>query len=1465
MQSTILLAVVIVVLIIVQVSISNTQKDPDLIDIPKSLSKLERKKEIVAVKKLMHDHAADKVERAEKSVMEKLEKIQIYMETKERVILEGVVEKSKDVEIVKQKIGDAVDSLVRLEKEETEHKLQLKNQARAKNEEAEEMRKQAEKARLEAEEMATAAEQRITDMRAAAIRKLQEKRTEQAKLREKAEAEEAAKRLETVRAKRKEREALLLAQQKIATDSTLKQEQLQEERRIELQVASAEIEEKRLAAIEEAKNIQRQAEQRAIEIAENIREEELRISQEMEDARQEQIEAEAMEADRMAEEMQKVKDAELEAAQLKAEAESRQREMEAEEAEFLLEKKEEIAMQKEEQRILQEEAEEEDEEMEREQAELEEELRLETEELERLRQEEIQAEKDEYDANQQLREEEEQERVRQSEEDGQAAADDLVAQTEQQQALQDAQAAADLDATESAQADSDAAAAESAQAQSDAAAAAPVEQAPPMFRYFCIQKPPELIPFWKMTDDQIKEMYSHATHEDLKSEKSKGYGNPDRMIHLRKLATYEPTEDSPNGSRDMFLLQPRITINSRMDEEGYACEGDEDGCTLKTHKFPVNMALVAPGQSPTINNITVDGQPKTSAGGWAETPSIETIDTDGVGQFKYVWTFAKQVMDISRSYYESNDTEFEGVSGIAAAASGLGLERYQLPPARSKLGKMVDSIFPKTEHFMDDFMVVAMTWATDPKEAWRNTLIELGIKDEDVLPDGSYTRVPVDKTFCDNLDGFTWKGGICEHDTLQDSESEKLGKCTEKGGHLYTLTVDMTGIDPNLPMEEQIKLANARAAEKSRLKYVKDFQKKMEESKMKQMQRVIEREKAKQAALDSLRKDCKYQYSSTIKSGLGAWTKATTPTFKETLIPGTTKEGKIEYKVFREITERAKHRKADQQAMKKYVTFAGPQACTPCDPYTKEWLNIIEEPTDPGKSSCPTETVKKVPCEPFMSCQEYTAKINAKTRARHDAIDAMVDANKQEVKKLVGFAREESRARKRYEARVKTISSVTTKAGKERYDKNVADTKVAWDKARKDYNIEAEKIFKGMLAEANNIPREIFYCKSRWLFGPSRPHVGITRVERKDSISKKYFGNNLPYDFTIKQTKWPLAPDLYGIMLSRGENATGNPGMYAGAFKSINLPNHIKQGTFGASGTFSIRNVGGVDESKINGAQKYEYRSTPWKKDGKEAHNNYEQRFVVYDGNTSQTYILKKTRQRGRWVENKILVKDGLYKLEAGGKLSLIHKQKARKESHDGTSYQQKNTRTLDNCAYKRRMYVGRDKNNKPKYEEKCRKGYKYNRVNDTTKPIKDYTYYNRTGADSTEELYNFNNTKHGYALVANFGANDIWLVSTSGWYYSVANNRKMRIDSSQFCSVTEPVIANALGGINSIGKYGADCFAEDSPKEGCGDMYKMLSQISRAKDENNSKYEYENNLLLNNFNHIKIKQAANDHYKSYA
>ena len=92
-----------------------------------------------------------------------------------------------------------------------------------------------------------------------------------------------------------------------------------------------------------------------------------------------------------------------------------------------------------------------------------------------------------------------------------------------------------------------------------------------------------------------------------------------------------------------------------------------------------------------------------------------------------------------------------------------------------------------------------------------------------------------------------------------------------------------------------------------------------------------------------------------------------------------------------------------------------------------------------------------------------------------------------------------------------------------------------------------------------------------------------------------------------------------------------------------------------------------------------------------------------------------------------------------------------------------------------------------------------------------------------------------------------------------------MRIDSSQFCSVTEPVIANALGGINSIGKYGADCFAEDSPKEGCGDMYKMLSQISRAKDENNSKYEYENNLLLNNFNHIKIKQAANDHYKSYA
>jgi len=91
-----------------------------------------------------------------------------------------------------------------------------------------------------------------------------------------------------------------------------------------------------------------------------------------------------------------------------------------------------------------------------------------------------------------------------------------------------------------------------------------------------------------------------------------------------------------------------------------------------------------------------------------------------------------------------------------------------------------------------------------------------------------------------------------------------------------------------------------------------------------------------------------------------------------------------------------------------------------------------------------------------------------------------------------------------------------------------------------------------------------------------------------------------------------------------------------------------------------------------------------------------------------------------------------------------------------------------------------------------------------------------------------------------------------------------MRIDSSQFCSVTEPVIANALGGINSMSKYGADCLADDSSKDGCSDMYRMLSQISRAKDENRSKYEYENNLLLNDFNHNKIKQAANAHYKSY-
>lgn len=1468
MQSTILVAVAIVILIITLVSISRVQEpDPDLADIPKTLPVEERKKEVLAVKKLLRTHASEKVKKAEAKVVQKVDKIKAHVELKEKIILEGLFEKQEEMKAVKEKIVASTEKLERMEKEEAERKLQEENRIRIKAEEAEEARKVAEAVALEVEKAAEAAKQRIADARAEMLRKLRVKREEQQRLREEAAAAEEEARQEALRAKQKEREALLAAQEKAQAEAALAQEQLQEEQRLAMEAKLAEAEEERLAAIEEAMEIERQAEERQKAIAEAIEEEEARIAEEMEEARQAQAEAEAEEAERIAEQEERMREAEEEAAELLREAEEQQKEMDAEAAEILAEQQEEIREQEEEARILAEEAQAEYEELEREQKELEEELRIETEELERLRKEELEAEQEEFEAENALKEQELKDSVQESIDDNQLAEDELAQiqaeyeDSEEEQKRRE-EMAADLE-SEAADAAADLAEYDGSGDESGGAA--------PTFKYFCVQKPPELIQFEDMTDEQIENMYSHIRPSITRTQaKSRGYADSEKMKVLRGMvsASGGRIESDENGEyivsdesmRKLENLQPRIYVDLKVDDIGMPCEDQGTSCGASgntLYRFPVHSEKVPPGEDPTWEHITEFGQPNKTFQNQAIGPSIEKIpDPNRAGEFKYVWSFSEDVMQ----------SLFDKVS-----------ESYQLPPnKRSKLSKMVDAIFPKTEGFLGavgDFFEEDVggafndvgNWFEDrfsDAEDWATqTAQKMGIPiDQAQSPNATYTRAVVDETFCNNLDGYTWKDGMCEHDTVADPEMEKIGNCATSHGHIYTYTPPMP-IDPNLPIEEQERIRKEQEAEAEKLRRAREGLQSAIANQQRLARYFAELSKAKDRALDKLRADCKYQYSSSYKNGvLGTWNKLTTPEFKTELYPVTNADGTIEFKAMKIQTSRARYSRDNAYERNKILqpSYVGPQACLPCDPFTKEWLHILEEPTDPGKASCPTEEVRKVPCEPFMSCSEYTAKMNAQTRSRHDAIEATVDANKAEVKKLLEFAREESRARKRYERQVQSITSVTSEAGKARYETNVKEKKEAWDKARKEYNTESEAVFKAVLKEATTIPGELHYCKTRWLFGdPNR--VRGYRTERKDSISKKYFGNKLPYDYGVEQEKLPLAPTTYAIMIK-------NEGVFAGPPRTRVLPRRARIGSYvnGAFGPYPSAD-GKPDESKISGKVYHEYKSEAWQKNGKVNHNSGQQKFVMFSENDSQTYILYKQRMGWRWRDIKILVKDGLYKLEPGGKLSLIQKQKAMKEETISPAvYKQKSEKYYDNCA---RKFYKREYNRRTReYEMKelCKGDYKYRMVDDTTKPYKRYTIYNRDHSDASEELYNFNDKNHSYTLIANFDANDVWLVSTNGYYYSVANNRKMRVDSSLYCKVTEPVVTNTVGGVNALAKFLADCLADDAPKEGCGGAYSLLSQFDRASRENIRKYGYVNNLILQDFNRNVMKQIANDHYNSY-
>ena len=1485
MQSTILVAVAIVVLIITLISISRAQDpDPDLIDIPNTLPVEERKKEILAVKKLLHTHASEKVKKAEAKVVQKVDKIKAHVELKEKIILDGLVKKQDEMKVVKEKIVASTEKLERMEKEEAERKLQEKNRARIKAEEAEEARKVAEAIALEAEKAAAAAKQRIADARAEMLRKLRAKREEQQRLREEAEAAEEEARQEALRAKQKEREALLAAQEKAQAEAALAQEQLQEEQRLAMEAKLAEAEEERLAAIEEAKEIERQAEERQKEIAEAIKEEEARIAEEMEEARQAQADAEAEEAERIAEQEEKMREAEEEAAEILREAEEQQAEMDAEAAEILAEQQEEIREQEEEARILAEEAQAEYEELEREQKELEEELRIETEELERLRREELEAEQEEFEAENALKEQELKDTVQDSIDDNQDAEDERARiqaeyeDSEEEQKKREKRAA-DLE-SDAADAAADLAEYDGSGDESGGAA--------PAFKYFCVQKPPELIPFENMNDEQIKNMYSHVTQGIQRdTAKARGYADFEKMKVLRGMVGASGASLASDGNgeyiasdenmRKLKYLQPRVHVDLKVDDEGMPCEDQSTTCGASgntLYRFPVHREKVPPGEDPTWEHITETGQPNKTFQNQAIGPSIEKIpDPNRAGEFKYVWSFSADVIDALWNEY------FGGSVNTPPPPTTSGTESYQLPKKRSRLSKMVDAIFPKTEKFKIGGWDVGKTfepvgdffeddvggWFSDrfkdTEKFAKQTAQQLGIPmDQAQSPDATYTRAVIDETFCNNLDGFTWKDNMCEHDAVADPGMEKIGNCATSHGHIYTYTPPMP-IDPNLPTEEQERIRKEQEAEAEKLRRAREGLRSAIANQQRLARYYVELSKAKDKALDKLRADCKYQYSNAYKNGvLGTWNKLTTPKFKTELYPFTNADGTIEYKAMKIVTEYPRYSRDNTFERNKILqpSYVGPQACLPCDPFTKEWLHILEEPTDPGKTSCPTEEVRKVPCEPFMSCSEYTAKMNAQTRARHDAIEATVDANKAEVKKLLEFAREESRARKRYESQVQSITSVTSAAGKARYETKVKEKKEAWDKARKEYNTESEAIFKAVLKEATTIPKELHYCKTRWLFGDSN-RVRVYRTAREDSISKKYFGNNQAWDYGVEQKQLPLAPTTYAIMIK-------NEGVFAGGLKVRSLPSHVRVGSYGDGGVFRSRTASGKpNESKIHGKLYHESKSKAWQKDGKDNHNSNAQKFVTYAQGDSQTYISYKMKMGWRWTERKMLVKNGLYKLELGGKLSLIHKQKATEEANvSPAAYRQKRETYYDSCIYKYNKREYNRHTRKYEYRETCRGGNRSRYVDDTTKPYKDYTFYNRDHSDASEELYNFNDTGHAYTLIANFGADDIWLVSTNGYYYSVANNRKSRIDNSLYCKVTEPVVTNTVGGVNALAKFLADCLADDAPKEGCGETYSILSQFDRAKTENIQKYGYANNLILQDFNQSAMKQIANNHYNSY-
>lgn len=648
------------------------------------------------------------------------------------------------------------------------------------------------------------------------------------------------------------------------------------------------------------------------------------------------------------------------------------------------------------------------------------------------------------------------------------------------------------------------------------------------------------------------------------------------------------------------------------------------------------------------------------------------------------------------------------------------------------------------------------------------------------------------------LPGYPYNPGAetsshCLHDE-SDTTFANVQNCITAGGYAHHGTYTDEKMLATLPLAEKaLAILDKETGEReARIKANNQLAyQAMRQNEQRMADYRARMEKKREAYLESLRHDCEYQYSKTVKTGLKSYIEAIKKS-ATALHPQGTPKGR-----------------ADAQKLLGYDPSA--QECRPCDPFTKEYLHIIKQPSDPGKKSCPTENPRKTPCTPVISCAEYTQKMNATTRARHEALLTLETKNKAELKDLLVFARAESKARGSYERQVKRINTVVTASQKTRYDTAVAEKKKVWDDAKKKYNEEGQKLFDAYYDEVVAIPQQLQYCNIRSLT-PNDFQL-ITKA-REDSLNKKYFGNASPYDYTVRGEGVYIAPDKFAILastlpLKNLPRCGGN--RFSGSPVVNNGPGYLSPSS-GSNVVVSNKSNAKIKDGyhgscSVDAKEKF---GNTYKSSG----GNYA---AVYDSTRGTTYILEK-RRASRYFNGRVehAKQQGSFAIEPGGKLVLLHAKKATDEVHlkdenGNLLYGKKSSRTYDKCIRRVGQY------------QRCQGGYKYSWVNDTTKPIKSYTYHTRES--NRTELYNFNDTSKGYTLIANFATKDFWLISTDGRYYSVANDNVRRLDSSLKCKITKPVISNAIGGFRGMKKHIAECF-DRGTNAGCADVYGKLARL---------------------------------------